>query len=202
MFFTWNRYTLLTSPLWTTKVCLCLLPLLFSSFVTSSSSLGSEVSGPQPDLISPQLWRQGYRQISLLLLMFLFLMELQEAVGRSLRNSVNNLTEKYTCCKSDVQRNNKSRGREGCPEQGKGLFLSGQCMWIKLLGRDTSLSNTDQVCPCDTREIVHSWVVPCVKCHRYWHAFPHWQVLNKLQSLGFDHTGQNLPYPTSAYQNG
>lgn len=167
MFFTWNRYTLLTSPLWTTKVCLCLLPLLFSSFVTSSSSLGSDVSGPQPDLISPQLWRQGYRQISLLLLMFLFLMELQEAVGRSLSNSVNNLTEKYTCCKSDVQRNNKSRGREGCPEQGKGLFLSGQCMWIKLLGRDTSLSSTDQVCPCDTREIVHSWVMPCVKCHRY-----------------------------------
>lgn len=50
-------------------------------------------------------------------------------------------------------------GRKGCPGQGKGLFLSGQCMWIKFLGRDM-LSSTDQVCPCNTQEIVCSLLVP------------------------------------------
>lgn len=156
-----------TSALWTTKVCLCLLPQLFSSFPTSSSSLGSwGLKLSAWSLLPPQLWRQGYRQIPLSLLLFLFLGESREAVGRNLHNSVYSLTEKHMCCKSEVQRNKKSRGREGCPEQEEGLSLSEHRMWIKLLGRDAWWPSTEQICPRDAQESAYAWVLLCVKWHQ------------------------------------
>lgn len=111
------------------QVCLCLLLQVFSFFPTSSSFLG--IWGLKLSawfLVPPQFWKQGYRQVSLSLLMFLLLWESWEAVDRNLHNSANSLTEKYVHCKSDMKRSNEGWGRGGCPEKGKGQFLSDKAL--------------------------------------------------------------------------
>lgn len=199
MYFTWKTYTLLTtSPLWTTKVRLCLLPLLFFPLCNQLQLPGQWSLKPSAQsVVHLSSGCKDTDSDTLLPLVFPFLLDTQETAGRSLSNSVNNLTEKYVCCKSDLQRNREKRGWEGCPEQGKGLFLSGQCMWIKLLGRDTSWS---------TGLSMWYWrdcVLWLCRVSNTIHTSMHflYLVLNNSRSLGFDHMGQNLPHPTSTYWN-
>lgn len=139
---------------------------LFSSFLTSPSSLGSWASNSQPGLWSHLSC--GDRDIDkyLLLLMFLLLREPQEAVGENLHNSVYSLTEKYACCTSDVQRN-KSTGKAGCPEQGKRTVpFRAPCVDKKLGQGPVKAQSTEGSCPCGAWKSVYAWVLPCVKWHQ------------------------------------
>lgn len=124
MYFTWKMYTLLTpSPLWTTKVCLCLLPPLFFFFEPAPapwavrSQALSLVSGSTSALCAGiQTPLSLTTCVSVLL-----------GITRGCRQkpSVNNLTEKYICCKPDVQRDNKNRGREAALSKKKDSSFQG-----------------------------------------------------------------------------
>lgn len=161
-------YTLLTpSPLWTTKVCLCLLPPLFFFFEPAPapwavrSQALSLVSGSTSALCAGiQTPLSLTTCVSVLL-----------GITRGCRQkpSVNNLTEKYICCKPDVQRDNKNRGREAALSKKKDSSFQGSA-WGWSSWAET-LSSTDQVCPCDTHRLCVLWL-----CCQYWLAFPHWEM--------------------------
>lgn len=158
-------------------------------------------------LVPPQLWMQGYRQISLLLLVFLFLWESQEAVGRSLHDSINDLTEKYSClnlmCRGTTR---TGEGKAALSKEKDSSFQARAC-------GQSSWAGTRH-CQAQTR-FVHWYPRDCVflgyalcqmpliiACISSLRDVSHMDlVLNNLWSLGFDHTAQNSPYPTRTYWN-